>query len=80
MSFMHDTDLETQKKYYALLKAMSPEKRFEQGMRLTIMAREACQDSIRQQYPDYTWEEVRKEYLRRIMTPEEFKTMFGKGR
>jgi len=80
MSFMLDTDMDTQKKYYALLAKMSPEKRLEQGLRLSRMVREACIAAIQRQYPEYTWDDVRKEYLKRIMTKEEFETLYRKGR
>ena len=76
MSFMLDTDMETQKKYYANLKRMTPEKRLAQGLRLSKMVREMCLESIRRKYPEYGSDEIRREYLKRILSPEEFKVFY----
>ena len=78
LAFMRDTDLETQRKYYAMFKTLTPDQRMAAGLRLSRQAREAHLAIIRERNPGFSKDEVRREYLRAILTPEEFQVFYPK--
>lgn len=78
VAFMKDTPIEVRWKYYSMLRAIGPDKRFSQGMRLAQMTRETWLANIQKQNPDFSKEDVRREYLRRILTPEQFEIHYPK--
>lgn len=76
LAFMRDTDLATQRIYYAMLKKISPDQRLANGLRLSRMTRNAHLALIRERRPELTPDEVRREYLRAILKPEEFRAFY----
>lgn len=78
--FMRDTDLETQRKYYAMLKEMPAEKRMARAQQLSRNARESSIAAIRRAHPGYTESEVRRDYLRIILSATEFQVFYPEHR
>jgi hypothetical protein len=76
MKFMHDTDIETQRKYYAMLFAMPRDKRIDIGIRLSKLGREARMAAVVKEFPHYDEDQRRREYLRRLLTPEQFRVFY----
>ena len=80
VAFMKDTPIEVQRQYYKMLRDAGPEKRLETCLRLSKLVREMALNGIRQAHPDLPWPEVRREYMRQILRPEEFMKFFpGSG-
>jgi len=76
MRFMHDTTPEAERVYYEMLAAKSFADRALLTQALSRRIRQISQAGIRAQNPAYSDEEVNREYLRRIMTRDEFKVLF----
>ena len=76
MEFMLDTTPEAKRVYYDTMYRMTPEERLIQANRLSVGMREMALESIRMRHPEYTDFEVITSYARRILTGQEFKTLF----
>lgn len=77
MSFMHDTSPEAERVYYDIIAGMTPEQRLAQADRLSVRMRSLVIESILEQYPEYSKRDAQIAYCRRIMTDEEFETLFA---
>lgn len=76
MDFMLDTSPEAKRVYYDTMYRMSPEERLLQANRLSVGMREMALESIRIRHPEYSDFEVLTSYSRRILTAQEFRTLF----
>ncbi len=79
MDMMLDTPPEVQRIYYAMLAEKTFSERALLTQALSARARLVSQAGIRAQYPSYTEEEVKLEYVKRITTREEFNALFPKA-
>jgi len=62
-----DTTLEAHRKQMEILKKLSPEQRALISFELSDNVRQIAMDGIRNQHPDFTEMQVRRELLRRIV-------------
>ena len=76
MDLMLDTPPEVQRIYYAMLAEKSFTQRAQLTQELSARARGMSQAGIRAQHPEYTEEDIRREYVRRITTRDEFNVLF----
>ncbi|MBI2432563.1 MAG: hypothetical protein HYV26_06820 [Candidatus Hydrogenedentes bacterium] len=73
--FLH-ADLKTQRRLYAKVAAMTPDERFAKGIEMSNAARNAHLQWISTEYPSFNEGEVRREYLRAILTEQEFSVFY----
>lgn len=76
MNFMYDTTPEAKKAYYEMIAGKTPAQRALLTQALSKRVRLTSMSGIRRQHPEYSEDDVKKAYLRRIMTVEEYETVF----
>ena len=76
MDFMHDTTPDAKKAYYQIVASKTPAQRAMLAQTLSRRIRLTSMAGIRKQNPNFTEDEVKRAYVRRIMTEEEYETLF----
>jgi len=76
MGFMLDTSPEARAAYFRIIASKTPAQRALLTQSLSERIRLASMAGIRRQNPEFTDREVKLAYARRIMTEDEFNTMF----
>lgn len=75
----HETSPEAQRLYYSVLRMMTAEMKCEISMKLGEHASQSQLAGLRQKYPNYSEDEIKREYLRNILTPEQFSLFYPDG-
>ncbi len=65
-----DTSPAAQARYYALLRAMTPQQRFKRAMELTALARKLTMADVRRQNPGASARDIAIAFLRRVYGDE----------
>lgn len=77
MNFMYDTTPEAKRAYYEIIASKTPAQRALLTQALSKRVRLTSMAGIRRQNPEYSEDDVKKAYLHRILTDEEFNTLFS---
>jgi len=79
VAFMRDTPLEMQRIYLKMLRDAGPQKRVALCLHYSALVRQMAIAAIRRAHPEYAETDIRREYLREILSPEEFRRFYPKA-
>lgn len=71
-----DTSEEAWSVYLDMLRRMSPERRFEMGLRLNALCRRLLEAGVRDRHPDYTDEQVRLAVIGLLLPEDLFRAAY----